>query len=174
MKLVEIFTGHDEAFSVGEILLETKDYLLYRDISEFGMALGYVIVRRKLIDAVVRESEYLAVMQEYVSYAEEHPFRDWFVLSEISPDPKEDLMAQALKHAAGDGSLVWISTKEGEEMTYGFVEENGERFHMRCIAHDNAKFYDETDFDIEDINVLGFGGIDCRLLERAYRSLKDR
>ncbi|MCR4909610.1 MAG: hypothetical protein K5985_12350 [Lachnospiraceae bacterium] len=174
MELIEIFTEHEDAFSVGEKVLEDRKYLIYKDLNELGMFTGYVLLRKSLIDAIEKNTEYLGVMREYVSYANEHPYDGWFDLPELKLKDGEDYVRQIVSLAEKEKEIIWVWTKEVPEMTYGFPELNGERFHLRCVAHDNALFFDEMDFDAEDIYYIGFGGIDCRLLKRAHEALEEK
>lgn len=68
--LVELYTSDtaEDTFSLGYILKEFDDYILFKGISEYGTFLNYQLRKKDIIKKIVSQSEYIDAFNFYISY----------------------------------------------------------------------------------------------------------
>ena len=79
-------------------MYEDDDKCIYMNVDPRGMIDGYYLVMKRYISSIEKETEYLSMINSYMSYAEKHPYSDWFKLKEI--DFHGDVIRQILCTAA--------------------------------------------------------------------------
>lgn len=168
-ELVEIYTSSEVAFSVGICVYEDDDKCIYMNVDPRGMIDGYYLVMKRYISSIEKETEYLSMINSYMSYAEKHPYSDWFKLKEI--DFHGDVIRQILCTAAEENNILAIKTGTNDFIYEGYVSCDGEFIHMKCIDVSTAKLMECVELPISKINWIGFGEAEQMLLDYAHKEI---
>ena len=167
-KLLEIYSGSEENFSVGKILSKNRESILFRSYDAQGKNDGLHFIKSSYISKVESNTQYLRKMQSYLEYWREqenapltNPFKTHPVLSEL------------LAYAMENKKIITVScSSKPDELLTGYVEMyDNKEIKLNCVDMETACIYEIATLLKEDIFYLEVDSLDNELLKYANEKI---
>ena len=170
-QLYEIYTDDSGAFTVGQIVVQNDDDIVFKGVDEEGKISAYYALPRNSIVEMVTETPYLAKIRKYMRYGKEHPYSGWYVLPQLPLNPEGPILTQVLRIAEREGALVTVGRSGDEELLCGYVREIEKgRVLLDCVDLESAGSLPQVRIRIRDLEYIEYGSISNMLLMYANKT----
>lgn len=169
--LVEIYTTSDHSFSVGTVLYEDEDNILFRLLDKQGKWDGFYLFKKFYISSMEHHTEYLKKMELYLEYWNKN-----HVSEAMKPNSifyTKPTFAKLIDFAQDANKIITIaSCRQPSTFITGYVKEHKEgKVLMECIDMETASIFSETEVAEHDIVFLEIESPDNELLNYAYQHI---
>lgn len=170
-KLYEIYTDDSGAFTVGIIVAQNDDDIVFKGVDEEGKTGAYYAMPLKTVREMVSDTPYLEKIRKYMQYAALHPYSGWYVLPELPLNPEGPILTQVLRIAEREEALVTVCRIGEEELLCGYVGgiEKGRVF-LDCVDPETAQDLSRVKLRVRDLEYVEYGSIANTLLRFANRN----
>lgn len=169
--LAEIYTTSDESFSVGILLYEMKEYVVFHILDEQGRWDGFYLIKKSCISSIQYDTEYLQKIRLYMEYWKNHSFaKDATRDSILNTNPA---LPQILNAVYDREEIVTIATSDDPSTLFtGYIRErlNGNIL-LECIDMETAKSYENVEVAEKNIVFLEIESPDNELLKYANKQI---
>lgn len=170
-QLYEIYTDDSGAFTVGQIVAQNDDDIVFRGVDEEGKISAYYALPKKMIAEMVTDTPYLSKIRKYMRYGKEHPYSGWYVLPQLPLNPEGPILTQVLRIAEREGALVTVGRSGDEELVCGYVREIEKgRVLINCVDPESAQNLSQVKLRIRDLEYIEYGSISNMLLTYANQN----
>lgn len=171
LKLVEIYTTSSESFSVGTIIYQDDNDILFKIYDEQGQAASFYVVKRSYITSMKYDTEYLQKMALYLEFWKSHGVSD--VLIKKPPFVLgKPMIPQIIEYAKNNKEIVTLATSTSSNLETGYVRTfENDIVNLECIDMETAKGFDWLELNVQDICFLEIESTDNKLLAYANQHI---
>lgn len=160
-ELVEIYTnGLEETFSVGYVLEENENFIIFKSIDEKGVLDSYQLRNKEYIVETCNHSKYFELIDNYILQSKEHGMFNPFNIENtfhLSSD-LQDLITL--------NSMITIVMQDSIELIIGRVTEVQENIiKVKVLDFNSLEFTDVDQIYISDIVAIDLVSVENKLLE---------
>lgn len=165
--LMEIYTEHDEYFSIGFYLYSFDKYSLFHLLDEQGKTDGVYLIKNDFIKNIDYDTAYLKKMRLYSEFWKENTGEEDF-LNKISLEKFSEI-DDVLKYIKKNDILSSFRINSEEYMISGHIKFIDKmKIKIQEISIETAEELDIMSFIKDDILLLEIESVNNRLLNYAY------
>lgn len=169
-KWLEIYTKHEDSFTVGMVYCQNEDEIIFRAVDDKGMQTGYYAMKKAIIKSLEKDTDYLMKLEKYMEYGDRFLFSS-NVVKDITFSSEESLFHQIFEYSKNTNSIISIDMLHSEELKTGFIKEiDDKEIILENIDIETAKLLDVGTYTINDIVIIEFESVDNNLLKYAYET----
>lgn len=168
-ELLEIYSDSEDSFSVGKILSQNRDSILFRSYDAQGKNDGLHFIKSSHISEVKSNTQYLRKMQLYLEYWGEREG-----VSLTNPFKKHPALSELLEYALENKKIITVSCSfKPDELLTGYIEAyDNEKIKLNCVDMETACSYETATLLKADIFYLEVDSLDNELLKYANEKMK--